>query len=62
MTGVKKRDGIDGTDIFCKLGFETTAAARPGDTALTTVTGLMIAPEVLFGLSCLAPGLFPPLG
>ena len=50
MTGIRKRDGILGTDIFCKLGFETTAAARPGDIAFTTVIGLMMAPEVLLGL------------
>lgn len=50
MTGIKKREGILGTDIFCKLGLETTAAARPGETALTTVIGLIMAPDVLCGL------------
>ena len=42
--GVKKRDGILGTDIFCKLGLLTAAAARPGDMGLTTVNGLITVP------------------
>ena len=52
MTGVKKREGMLGTDIFCKLGLETAAAARPGETAWITVIGLIIAPEpLLLGLA-----------
>ena len=50
MTGVRKRDGMLGTDIFCKLGFDTTAAARPAPTAFTTVTGYIMAPDALLGL------------
>ena len=48
---MRKREGMLGTDIFCRLGLETTAAARPGDTAFTTVMGLMMAPDVLCGLA-----------
>ena len=50
MIGVRKREGMLGTDIFCRLGLLTTAAARPGDTACTTVIGLMMAPEPRYGL------------
>lgn len=50
MIGVRKRDGMLGTDIFCRLGLETAAIARPVDTAVITVIGLIIAPEVLPGL------------
>lgn len=50
MTGVKNFDGMLGTDIFCKLGLDTAAIARPGETLVTTVIGFMIAPDVLLGL------------
>ena len=40
-----------GTDIFCRLGLDTAAAARPGETAWTTVIGFIMAPEpLLLGL------------
>ena len=41
MIGVKKREGMDGTDIFCRLGLLTAAAARPGETGESTVIGLI---------------------
>ena len=47
--GVKKRDGIEGTDIFCKLGLLAAAAARPGAIGLTTVIGF-IKPRPPLGL------------
>ena len=50
MTGVRNRDGMLGTDIFCNDGLETAAIARPGETAFTTVMGLIMAPDVLLGL------------
>ena len=45
MTGVMNLDGILGTDIFCKLGFEMMAAALPGEMAWFTVMGLNMAPD-----------------
>ena len=42
--GVRKREGILGTDIFYRLGFLMAAAARPGDIGLITVIGLMTVP------------------
>ena len=50
MIGVKKREGIEGTDIFYRLGLLTTAAALPGEIVCTTEIGLMIAPDILVGL------------
>ena len=47
---MRNLEGMLGTDIFYKLGLETTAAARPGEIAFTTVTGFMIAPDVRPGL------------
>ena len=44
MIGVRNLDGMLGTDIFCKLGLLTAAAARPGEIGLITVIGLMTAP------------------
>ena len=44
MIGVKNREGILGTDIFCKLGLLIAAAARPGAMGLMTVNGLITAP------------------
>ena len=43
MTGVKKRLGILGTDIFWRLGLLAAAAALPGDTTWSTDIGLIIA-------------------
>lgn len=48
MIGVRNLDGILGTDIFCKLGLLTAAAARPGAIGLITVKGFITVP--LFGL------------
>ena len=48
MIGVKKRDGMLGTDIFCKEGFVAAAAALLGATAVSTVIGLMIVPLTFF--------------
>ena len=42
--GVRKREGILGTDIFYRLGFLMAAAARPGEIGLITVIGLMTVP------------------
>ena len=50
ITGVKNREGILGTDIFCRLGLLTAAAALPEATAWTTVIGFIMAPEPLLGL------------
>ena len=47
IIGVRKRDGMLGTDIFCKLGLLTAAAALPGETAFITVMGLIPAPRGL---------------
>ena len=48
MIGVKNLDGILGTDIFCKEGLLSAAAARLGLTAVITVIGLITAPLVFF--------------
>ena len=48
MIGVRKREGILGTDIFCRLGLLIAAAALPGATGLMTVIGLIVAPLGLF--------------
>ena len=44
IMGVRKRDGMLGTDIFWRLGLLTAAAALPGDIGLITVTGLIRIP------------------
>ena len=48
IIGVRKREGILGTDIFCKLGLLMAALARPGATGLTTVNGLITIEGLLF--------------
>ena len=56
IMGVRKRDGIEGTDIFCRLGLLTNAAALPELIGERTVSGLMtpMRPRRLF---CLSVGL-----
>ena len=48
MIGVRKREGMLGTDIFCRLGLLMAALARPGATGLTTVSGLITIEGLLF--------------
>jgi hypothetical protein len=48
MIGVRNREGILGTDIFCKDGFVAAAAALLGATAVSTVIGLITVPLTFF--------------
>ena len=50
MIGVRKRDGILGTDIFYKLGLLMAAAARPGEIGLITVKGCITEPPPRTGV------------
>ena len=57
MTGVKKRLGILGTDIFWRLGLLAAAAALPGDTAWSTEIGFITVLGAYFAVGLYGPEL-----